>query len=102
MRILATPIRHRRHLEVLALIVAAALVALGGGEQSGKRKNVVRPTVSKFNVRSSGEVIDTTIVGELPLLIDEFSGSSAATVTARNGCASLRKSRHQRAAPPNN
>ena len=34
------PIRHRRHLEVLALIVAAALVALGGGEQSGKRKNV--------------------------------------------------------------
>ena len=39
-RILATPIRHRPHLEVLALIVAAALVALGGGEQSGKRKNV--------------------------------------------------------------
>ena len=73
-RILATPIRHRRHLEVLALIVAAALVALGGGEQSGKRKNVVRPTVSKFNVRSSGEVIDTTIVGELPLLIDEVLG----------------------------
>ena len=72
MRILATPIRHRRYLEVLALIVAAALVALGGGEQSGKRKNV--STVSKFNVRSSGEVIDTTIVGELPLLIDDVLG----------------------------